>query len=165
MSAVAMMPRTMTTALIDSPLGPLLAEANDAGICRLEFADAGSADSANLGPHPHLDRLRDELADYFAGTLSRFTVPLIMRGTPFQEKVWRSLLRIPFGETRSYADVARDIGAAGASRAVGSANGRNRIAILIPCHRVIASGGAIGGYGGGLDRKRFLLDLERAGDR
>jgi O-6-methylguanine DNA methyltransferase len=112
------------------------------------------------GRHPHLGRLRAELADFFAGALSKFTVPIVVRGTPFQEQVWRELLRIPFGKTRSYADVARSLGAPQASRAVGNANGQNRICILIPCHRVIASGGKLGGYGGGLDRKQFLLDLE-----
>jgi O-6-methylguanine DNA methyltransferase len=165
MTAVAAPPRTAVTAVIDGPLGPLVAGATDAGICRLEFADVRPNDSFAPDRHALLDRLRDELADYFAGALSRFTVPVVLRGTPFQERVWRELLRIPFGETRSYADVARQIGATGASRAVGSANGRNRVTILIPCHRVIASGGWLGGYGGGLDRKRFLLDLEGAGAR
>ncbi len=155
----------VVTTTLDSPLGPLTAGATDAGICLLEFAgprpDGPTSIDEAPGRHPLLDRLRDELADYFVGQLREFTVPVVCRGTPFQEKVWRELLRIPYAETRSYADVARAVGDANASRAVGSANGRNRIAIVIPCHRVIASGGLIGGYGGGLDRKRFLLDLER----
>jgi O-6-methylguanine DNA methyltransferase len=161
---------TVTTTTIDTPLGPLVAGATGEGICLLEFGGSRN-DAANLsdrfnaavsqGRHPHLDVLQDELVDYFAGQLSEFTVPIIVRGTPFQETVWHELLRIPFGETRSYADIARAIGAPNASRAVGNANGHNHIAILIPCHRVIASGGKIGGYGGGLDRKRFLLDIER----
>jgi AraC family transcriptional regulator of adaptative response/methylated-DNA-[protein]-cysteine methyltransferase len=161
---------TITTMTLDTPLGPLVAGATDDGICLLEFAGP-RYDSTQLarrfgadvvaGRHPLLDRLRNELADYFAGQLSEFTVPIVVRGTAFQESVWNELLRIPFGETRSYADIARAIGAAKASRAVGNANGHNRVAILIPCHRVIASGGTIGGYGGGLDRKQFLLDLER----
>jgi O-6-methylguanine DNA methyltransferase len=160
----------ITTTILDSPLGPLVAGATDDGICLLKFAGP-RYDAAKLskrykaavvpGRHPYLNRLRDELADYFAGQLSAFTVPIVVRGTQFQETVWNELLRIPFGETRSYADIARAIGAASASRAVGNANGQNCVAILIPCHRVIASGGKIGGYGGGLDRKQFLLDIER----
>jgi O-6-methylguanine DNA methyltransferase len=165
MSALAASPGSVVTALIDSPLGPLAAGVTDEGVCRLEFTDLRpdrpTDTDGTPGPHLFLDRLRDDLADYFAGQLREFTVPVVCRGTPFQDKVWRELLRIPFGETRSYADIARAIGDANASRAVGSANGRNCVAIIIPCHRVIASGGLIGGYGGGLDRKRFLLDLER----
>jgi AraC family transcriptional regulator of adaptative response/methylated-DNA-[protein]-cysteine methyltransferase len=158
------------TTTLDTPLGPLVAGASDEGICLLEFAgpryDAAALSRQFRAPvipgnHPHLDRLRDELTDYFAGQLSEFGVPIVVRGTPFQESVWNELLRIPFGETRSYAEIARKIGAAKACRAVGHANGQNRVAILIPCHRVIASGGTLGGYGGGLDRKQFLLDLER----
>jgi O-6-methylguanine DNA methyltransferase len=159
MSAVAS--SSLTTTTIDSPLGPLTAGAGDTGIYQLEFSRSPTSKNGHTIRHPFLDQLRSELTDYFAGALSRFTVPIIVRGTPFQETVWQELLRIPFGETRSYADVARAIGSPAASRAVGAANGQNRICILIPCHRVIASGGNIGGYGGGLDRKRFLLDLER----
>jgi O-6-methylguanine DNA methyltransferase len=114
------------------------------------------------GEHPLLDRLQAELAEYFAGRRREFTVPLAVRGTPFQEKVWRALQRIPYGKTQSYLDIARRVGDTKASRPVGSANGRNRIAIVIPCHRVINAGGALGGYGGGLDRKRYLLKLEGA---
>jgi O-6-methylguanine DNA methyltransferase len=156
---------TLTTTTIETPLGVLSAGATDDGVCLLEFAHPRTETETRIhgavGRHRLLDQLRAELADYFAGALSRFTVPLVIRGTPFQEAVWQELLRIPFGATCSYADVARAIGAPRASRAVGAANGQNRICILIPCHRVIASGGSIGGYGGGLDRKRFLLDLER----
>ena len=159
---------TITTTVIKTPLGPLTAGATDEGICRLEFAGPlNEADwNADVSPgrHPFLDRLKAELADYFAGSLSRFTVTLVIRGTPFQETVWGQLLRIPFGETRSYGDVAQAIRAPKASRAVGAANGQNRICIVIPCHRVIASGCKLGGYGGGLDRKQFLLDLERRED-
>lgn len=156
---------SIATAVIETPLGPLTAGATNEGVCRLEFAglrhEADRDGDVSAGRHPFLEWLRSELADYFAGSLSRFTVPLVVRGTPFQETVWRQLLRIPFGETRSYSDVARGIGAPKGSRAVGAANGQNRICILIPCHRVIASGGTLGGYGGGVDRKQFLLDLER----
>ena len=117
------------------------------------------------GRNAHLRLLERELHQYFEGTLREFTVPLVLRGTPFQERVWRALLAIPYGTTRSYAEIAERIGSSGAQRAVGTANGRNRIAIVIPCHRVINAGGALGGYGGGLRRKEFLLELERGAER
>jgi AraC family transcriptional regulator of adaptative response/methylated-DNA-[protein]-cysteine methyltransferase len=171
-TALAAPPRTIITTVFGSPVGPLLAGATDDGICMLEFAGLRSDEQTEAltrvfdvdvveGAHPFLDQLRDELAEYFAGRRREFAVPLVIRGTAFQEKVWRELLRIPYGETRSYADVARAVsGSANGSRAVGSANGRNRIAIVIPCHRVVNAGGNLGGYGGGLERKRLLLDLE-----
>jgi O-6-methylguanine DNA methyltransferase len=106
-------------------------------------------------------RLRSELERYFSGRLKRFSVPLEYPGTEFQVRVWRALLDIPFGETRSYEDVARALGKPGAVRAVGHANGLNRIAIVIPCHRVVNKNGELGGYGGGLWRKKHLLALER----
>jgi O-6-methylguanine DNA methyltransferase len=162
---------TVITTVLDSPVGPLTAGATDEGICLLEFAgrrtDVQSGVLSRLfesdvvdGKHRYLDRLAKELTEYFAGRRRQFAVPLAVRGTPFQEKVWRELLRIPYGETRSYLDIARRVCTDRASRAVGRANGQNRIAIVIPCHRVVNSGGALGGYGGGLDRKQFLLDLE-----
>lgn len=159
--------------LLPSPLGPLLAAATGRGLCMLEFADrkklpAQAADLARWyrqpvlpGSHRHIDQARSELAEYFAGTRIRFDVPLDARGTPFQEQVWEELLRIPYGETMSYEALADRIGRAGAQRAVGLANGRNRIPIIIPCHRVIQKNGQLRGYGGGLWRKQFLLDLER----
>ena len=110
-----------------------------------------------------LRQLRTELAEYFAGTRRDFTVPLIYPGTEFEHRVWSELLAIPYSETRSYQDLARSLGQPGASRAVGRANGMNRIAILIPCHRVVNQSGELGGYGGGLWRKRILLDLEKEG--
>jgi len=113
------------------------------------------------GKNDHLKHLMDELNGYFAGTVQGFTVPLIYPGSDFQVKVWKALLRIPYGETCSYDDLATAVGSPGACRAVGSANGKNRIAIVIPCHRVINKNGQLGGYGGGLRRKQFLLDLER----
>jgi O-6-methylguanine DNA methyltransferase len=172
MTATMSLPNCITASTIDSPVGPLAAGASDEGICQLEFAgprsEAQSDGLARLfraeivsGEHPFLDQLRAELADYFAGRLREFTVPIVCRGTPFQEAVWGELLRIPYGETRSYLDVARSVGSPKACRAVGRANGQNRIAIVIPCHRVVNAGGALGGYGGGLDRKQLLLDLER----
>jgi methylated-DNA-[protein]-cysteine S-methyltransferase len=103
---------------------------------------------------------RRQLGEYFAGERTRFELPLRMEGSPFLREVWRALLEIPFGETLSYGELARRIGRPGASRAVGLANGRNPISIVVPCHRVIGSSGALTGYGGGMERKRFLLDLE-----
>lgn len=151
----------MRLAWMPSPLGPLLAGATEAGICRLAFAGRRRP-PASTGRNRHLDRLESELAAYFSGKLKVFSVPLVVHGTPFQERVWKGLLRIPYGETSSYQALAASAGSPKAQRAVGRANHVNRIAILIPCHRVVRKGGAIGGYGGGLGRKRFLLDLERS---
>ena len=157
----------------ESPLGPVLVAATAEGVCLLEFTDrrALEAQFAALrrrfagaivpGKNPHLDRLEGQLAEYFAGTRTEFDVPLVYPGTPFQEAVWGQLLRIPYGETRSYEDIAVAVGVPSGPRAVGRANGLNRIAIVIPCHRVVNKGGKLGGYGGGLWRKQFLLDLER----
>jgi AraC family transcriptional regulator of adaptative response/methylated-DNA-[protein]-cysteine methyltransferase len=161
------------TAMIETPLGPLLAGATEEGICLLEYTDRRMLEH-NLttlgrrfarpmvpGEHKWLSQLRRELADYFAGNLSAFTVPLASGGTAFQEKVWAQLRRIPHGETISYDELARRIGQPTAQRAVARANGMNRICILIPCHRVIGKDGSLTGYGGGLWRKRLLLELER----
>ena len=164
---------SIVTAWIESPLEPLAAGATSAGICLLEFTDRRMIEAQFTtlrkhfncaivpGDNEHLHQLKDELARYFAGSLKEFTVPLVYPGTPFQRRVWEGLLRIPYGETRSYEDLARAIGARGSQRAVGRANGLNRIAILIPCHRVVNKDGQLGGYGGGLWRKHFLLNLER----
>ena len=110
--------------------------------------------------HPLLREARRQLELYFAGALRRFDLPLRLDGTPFQRRVWDALLEIPYGETRSYADIARHLAPPGVARAVGQANAANPIAIIVPCHRVVAADGSLGGYGGGLHRKRFLLDLE-----
>ena len=110
-----------------------------------------------------LTRLDQELRAYFAGDLRAFTVPLVYPGTPFQERVWRALLDVPYGTTCSYEELAQRIGAPGAQRAVGHANGMNRIAIVVPCHRVVGRDGQLTGYGGGLWRKRLLLHLEATG--
>lgn len=163
----------MTVTWIASPLGPLLAAANDDGICLLEFADRRAIErqiqtaSRRMeapcvpGDHRHLQQLRRELELYFGGALREFQVPLVIRGTPFQERVWKALLDIGYGETWSYDRLARRLGQPQARRAVGRANGDNRIAIVIPCHRVIGADGRLTGYGGGLWRKQFLLELER----
>ncbi len=158
---------------IPSPAGPLIAGANDEGVCLLEFTDRRMLETqletlrrrvgrvAVPGRHRWLDALRSQLAEYFAGRRREFDLPLVIRGTPFQEKVWRALLTIPYGETWSYRELAERVGQPGASRAVGTANGMNRIAIVIPCHRVVNADGKLGGYGGGVWRKQMLLDLER----
>lgn len=162
------------TTRIDTPIGPMVAAATDDGLCMLEFADRRAfqkqVDTLQRrlggtivpGTNKHLAKLRTELAEYFDGRRRTFTVALIMPGTEFQEKVWSALRAIPCGETRSYDDIARTIGAPNARRAVGRANGDNRIAILIPCHRVVRADGTLCGYGGGLWRKKHLLELEGA---
>ena len=162
----------MTTAF-DTPLGPVIAGATDEGVCLLEFTDRRMLQTQIErlrtllgqplvpGEHRHLALLREELTGYFAGTVTTFTAPLVFRGTPFEERVWRELTRIPYGETISYAELATRVNAPGGQRAVGRANGMNRVSIVIPCHRVVNSDGKLGGYGGGLWRKHWLLNLER----
>ena len=154
------------TAVLDTPLGPMEARATGEGICRLEFA-GGEAHSAMAdgdgAATRHLSALRTQLAEYFAGRRREFDLPLVLAGTGFQERVWRELVRIPFGETISYEELARRAGSPGASRAAGQANGRNPIAIVVPCHRVVHASGEAGGYAGGPDRKLRLLDLEAGG--
>lgn len=157
-----------------TPLGPMVAGATDQGICLLEFADRRRlemqckrmtpryGEAIVPGEHRHFERLDDELTRYFKGELERIDVPLDMRGTDFQLAAWNGLLTIPFGTTRSYDEQARAIGHPGAQRAVGTANGANRIAIILPCHRVIRADGTLSGYGGGLWRKQYLLDHERS---
>ncbi len=156
-----------------TPLGPVLAAASERGVCLLEFADRRRLETqlAHLrsrlgaevvpGDNGHIAQLADELGRYFAGALHRFTVPLVYPGTAFQVACWDYLRTIPYGETRSYAEEARAIGKPKARRAVGRANADNRLAILIPCHRVVGSDGQLTGYGGGLWRKRYLLGLEQ----
>ena len=163
----------IVTALMESDLGPLLMGATQDGVCLLEFSDRRQLETqvATLrkrfrcavvpGQSEHLEQLQTELAEYFAGKRRTFDVKLAYPGSPFQQKVWAALLGIPYGETRSYDDIAGAIGSPGACRAVGRANGSNRICIIIPCHRVINKSGQLGGYGGGLWRKQWLLDLER----
>ena len=161
--------------ILETPLGPVLAGATDEGINFLEYTDRRMLEY-NLktmrrrlgcavvpGRHPLLERLREQLGEYFQGERREFTLPLASRGTPFQDKVWQELRRIPHGETISYDELARRIGQPTAQRAVARANGMNYVAILIPCHRVIGKDGSLTGYGGGLWRKRLLLELERTG--
>lgn len=154
----------LRTATLSTPLGELRLDADDDGLCGVYFAEHRHPPppaAALASPrHPILALARAELADYFAGRRRAFTVPLAPRGSEFQRRVWAELRAIPFGERRSYADLARAIGRPGASRAVGAANGRNPISIIVPCHRVIGSDGALRGYAGGEASKRWLLDFE-----
>jgi AraC family transcriptional regulator of adaptative response/methylated-DNA-[protein]-cysteine methyltransferase len=159
---------------LSSPLGEMIAGTSEKGICFLEWHDRGGADrikarvekryrrSIETGENQHLAQLRDELAQYFDGKLSQFRVDLDIRGTEFEQMVWRQLLKIPYGETRSYGQMAVDLHRPGAQRAVGRANGANYIAVVIPCHRVIEANGKLRGYGGGLWRKEWLLKLEQS---
>ena len=180
----------LTRAVLPTPLGEMLALASDDGLCALEFTEPAdrltrlearpSTGSGRLEAlerrlqrwfHPHeivdgdvaiIRRTREWLAAYFAGASADISgVALDMRGAPFEKRVWQSLRSIPPGETTSYGAIAKALGAAGASRAVGAANGANPIAIIVPCHRVIGSSGSLTGYGGGLERKTWLIDHER----
>ena len=149
---------------VESPIGPLLLTADDDGITGVHM------DGGAHGPsHPRADWVEDaprfaeacrQLEEYFAGDRTDFDLPLKPLGTPFQQEVWAALQTIPYGEVRSYGEIAAQIGRPSASRAVGLANGRNPIAVIVPCHRVIGASGLLTGYGGGLHRKRLLLDLE-----
>jgi AraC family transcriptional regulator of adaptative response/methylated-DNA-[protein]-cysteine methyltransferase len=157
---------------LETPVGPLVAGATDDALCLLEYPDRRMMETQldtlrrrfarplAPGDSPLFTPLREQLGEYFAGRRRAFDLPLEYPGSPFQRRVWDALRRIPYGETRTYADLAREIGAPGAARAGGTANGANRLAIIIPCHRVIAAGGGLGGYGGGLWRKLRLLELE-----
>jgi AraC family transcriptional regulator of adaptative response/methylated-DNA-[protein]-cysteine methyltransferase len=157
---------------IATPLGPVLAGATDTGLALLEFTDRRMLERqlsilerrvgarSVSGDHEWIRTIEAQLAEYFSGARREFDLPLDLRGTPFQEAAWRELLTIPYGGTRSYADQARRIGRPTAVRAVGRANGDNRIAIVVPCHRVVGADGSLTGYGGGVWRKRALLDLE-----
>jgi AraC family transcriptional regulator of adaptative response/methylated-DNA-[protein]-cysteine methyltransferase len=164
--------RLIKTAQILTPLGPMLAGATDDGICLLEFIDRRMLETelkqvSKLldaecvpGDCKHLDALNRQLEEYFAGKRKEFDLPLVLAGTPFQQKVWAGLQTIPYGTTRSYKQQAEALGVPSAVRAVANANGDNHIAVVIPCHRVIGSDGKLTGYGGGLWRKQHLLDLE-----
>ncbi|MCE4226609.1 methylated-DNA--[protein]-cysteine S-methyltransferase [Methylobacterium sp. C25] len=150
---------------VASPVGALKIIASDRGLSAILWED-DDPKRVRLGPlvedpsHPVLLETERQLAAYFAGTLQAFSVPLDFRGTDFQKSVWAALLTIPFGETRSYGDIACQIGRPSAFRAVGAANGKNPISIIAPCHRVIGSAGALTGFAGGLEVKRRLLGLE-----
>ena len=165
--------RVIATTRIPTPLGPMVACAVQEGICLLEFADRPMLETqlkrieyrlngkTMPGLNPNFEKLSDELMQYFEGKRRAFTVPLVLNGSTFQQKVWNALLQIPYGATSTYQQQARLLGNRKAVRAMAKANGDNRIAIIVPCHRVIGSHGKLTGYGGGLWRKKFLLDLER----
>lgn len=158
---------------IDTPLGPMIVCATKEGVCLLEFTnrkmletelkDLAKRLNAVIvqGDNPHNEKAAKQLSEYFDGNRKKFDLPLFTPGTAFQNKVWKELQGIPYGKTRSYKEQAIAIGNADSVRAVATANGMNRIAIIIPCHRVIGSDGNLTGYAGGLWRKKFLLDLEK----
>jgi methylated-DNA-[protein]-cysteine S-methyltransferase len=148
---------------IDSPIGYLTLAGCGSVLTNLRMVDQTyEPDRADWTPDPRaFDDTVKQLVAYFAGELTDFDIELELRGTEFQRRVWKALLAIPYGETRSYGEIADQIGAPGSARAVGWANGHNPIAIVVPCHRVIGANGSLTGYGGGLDRKRTLLGLEK----
>jgi len=157
---------------IDTPIGKFIVGATNKGCSISEFADRGGFERINLriqkrygaelvpGNNQFIDQMEEEFDLYFKKKLKTFTVPLDYKGTPFQKTVWKELLKIPYGETRSYGNIARQLDKPGAMRAVGKANGDNYLPIVIPCHRVIEATGKLRGYGGGLWRKKYLLELE-----
>ena len=149
---------------IESPIGDLHLVASDDTLLGIHWNEQQvSAGSPGRNVDKILRETAVQLAEYFAGQRQTFTIPLSMRGTPFQLRVWDALRRIPYGATKSYKDIACELNDANACRAVGTANGRNPISIIVPCHRVVNAGGALGGYAGGLEIKSRLLDLERLG--
>ncbi len=162
------------TTRFETPLGPMIAGVADDAVCLLEFSDRSMLETqferlrkylnAEIlpGTHPLLNELAKQVSAYFSGNLQRFDLPIILPGTNFQRNVWLVLLTIPYGETRSYQQIAKQIDKPKAMRAVGRANGDNRLALILPCHRVIAENGELTGYGGGVWRKRYLLDLEKS---
>ena len=172
MSTSRLWSQEMTT-----PLGSMIAAVSDRGLVLCEFIDrpmlptqlkrieslCGGA--VVTGEHDILAQTQHELDEYFAGRREAFTMPLVLDGSPFQMRVWRELQRIPFGATTSYDSIATRLDKPGAARAVGRANGDNRIAIIVPCHRVINADGSLSGYGGGKHRKQWLLKHERRGEQ
>ncbi|SEH70682.1 methylated-DNA-[protein]-cysteine S-methyltransferase [Mycolicibacterium rutilum] len=148
---------------MNSPVGQLTLAGKDGRLMHLRMVDQTYEPSRDgwLPDDGAFDDAVEQLEAYFAGDRTEFDLELDMIGTAFQRKVWTALLTIPYGETRSYGEIARQIGAPGASRAVGLANGHNPIGIIVPCHRVIGSNGSLTGYGGGLERKLALLDMEK----
>jgi AraC family transcriptional regulator, regulatory protein of adaptative response / methylated-DNA-[protein]-cysteine methyltransferase len=161
------------TEIIVTPIGNMVTGATDEGICLLEFTDRRMLtteykiiskylkDDICEGHSVQIEKMKTELLEYFSGKRKTFTVPLVFTGTDFQKSVWNELLRIPFGTTRSYSTQAVAIGNSSSVRAVANANGMNKISIVVPCHRVIGENGHLTGYGGGLWRKKWLIDHEK----
>lgn len=175
--AAAVTPQAGYSQRIHTPLGPMLVIVSDAGLVLCEFADRPMlprqlrrvrricGGEVAEGEHPFIEQTRRELGEYFLGHREEFTIPLVLQGTPFQTAVWRELLKIPWGRTTSYEAIAGQLNSPFGARAVGRANGDNRIAIIIPCHRVINADGSLSGYGGGRHRKRWLLAHEKRGSQ
>jgi AraC family transcriptional regulator of adaptative response/methylated-DNA-[protein]-cysteine methyltransferase len=165
--------KELKSSRFDSPLGSMISVADEEGLYLLEFEGCKGLEreierlkekmvsSIAPGATEPLRLIQRELALYFEGKLQAFITPFFFLGSPFQNRVWQELQKIPFGETKSYAEIAKAIGQPTAFRAVALANGANQLAIIVPCHRVINSGGQLGGYGGGVERKQWLLDHER----
>lgn len=163
----------ITTTKIETELGIMVAGAVDEGICLLEFSDRRMLNTEykdlaryfkttiEEGENKHFNSLRKQLKEYFEGKRKEFSVPLSTPGTDFQKRVWKELMNIPYGTTRSYMEQSVALGIPESIRAVANANGMNRVSIIIPCHRVIGSDGQLTGYGGGLKRKKWLLDHEK----
>jgi AraC family transcriptional regulator of adaptative response/methylated-DNA-[protein]-cysteine methyltransferase len=163
----------IVTGIIETPLGTMVAGSTENGICLLEFTDRRMLnteykiiskylkDEISEGCNIHIENITRELAEYFEGKRKVFGVPLVFTGTDFQKSVWNELLRIPFGTTRSYKRQAEALGDTSSIRAVANANGMNKISIVVPCHRVIGENGHLTGYGGGLWRKKWLIDHEK----
>lgn len=176
-NATGTVTEALCSGLILTPLGNMFAVAGNRGLVLCEFHDRPMlpvqmervqricGGPPTDGEHPVLDQTRRELDEYFAGGRERFKIPLVLDGSPFQTKVWEQLLRIPFATTTSYDHIAVRLERPGSARAVGRANGDNRIAIIVPCHRVINADGSLSGYGGGKRRKRWLLDHEQRGSQ
>ena len=157
---------TTVQTTIDSPVGPLRLVADDDALVAVFFADhrpAPTIVARTVTRHAVLDRAAEQLAEYFAGSRRRFDLPLDPQGTEMQRRVWQALATIPFGTTTSYGALAAAIGRPGSARAIGHANARNPLSIVLPCHRVLGSAGALTGYAGGTDRKRWLLVHETSG--
>lgn len=157
---------TVHTTTIDSPIGPLFLAAGGDGLRAIEFRNnrhpVRRGDDWHEGDNAILREAHRQLSEYFARRRRTFDLPLAPEGTPFQRRVWTTLATIPYGQTISYAELAARVGRPGAARAVGAANGRNPLPIVLPCHRVIGADGSLTGFGGGLPAKRFLLELEGA---
>ncbi len=151
----------MIHTLIDTPLDPLLAVGDDAGRLTGLWFDRSPAPESRRDDRAFAT-LREQVDAYFAGDLTAFDVPLLVAGTPWQRQVWQALQAVPYGQTMSYGELAARLGRPSAARAVGAANGRNPVSVIVPCHRLIGASGALTGYLGGLERKRWLIDHERS---